>query len=60
MATPDERLQELGITLADVMKPRWAYVPSVKSGNLLFISGQIGTENGRAGNRVLGRNLPAY
>ena len=43
----DQRLEELGITLPPVAKPRWAYVPCVRSGNLLFISGQIGTENGR-------------
>jgi enamine deaminase RidA (YjgF/YER057c/UK114 family) len=47
MPTPDERIKELGITLPEVAKPRWAYVPAVLSGNLLFISGQIGTENGR-------------
>ena len=46
MATTDERLQELGITLPEVTKPRWAYVPSVQAGNLLFISGQIGVEDG--------------
>ena len=28
-------------------KPRWAYRPCVRSGNLLFISGQIATEAGR-------------
>ncbi len=43
----EARLTELGITLADVAKPRWAYVPCVRSGNLIFVSGQIGTENGR-------------
>jgi enamine deaminase RidA (YjgF/YER057c/UK114 family) len=43
----EARLQELGIALAEVAKPRWAYVPCVRSGNLIFVSGQIGTENGR-------------
>ena len=43
----EARLKELGITLAEVAKPRWAYVPCVRSGNLIFVSGQIGTENGR-------------
>jgi enamine deaminase RidA (YjgF/YER057c/UK114 family) len=30
-----------------VAKPRWAYVPAVRSGSLLFVSGQIATEDGR-------------
>ena len=47
MSTPEERITELGIALPDVAKPRWTYAPAVRSGNLLFVSGQIGTENGR-------------
>ena len=47
MSTPEERIVELGITLPEVAKPRWAYRPCVRSGNLLFISGQIATEAGR-------------
>ncbi len=47
MSTPDQRIIELGITLPPVGAPRWAYVPAVLSGNLLFISGQIAVENGR-------------
>ena len=47
MSTPEERIVELGITLPEVTKPRWAYRPCVRSGNLLFISGQIATEAGR-------------
>jgi enamine deaminase RidA (YjgF/YER057c/UK114 family) len=47
MTTPDERLSALGITLADVPAPRWAYVPAVRSGNLLFVSGQIANDGGR-------------
>lgn len=43
----EQRLAELGITLPDVAKPRWAYVPAVRTGNLLFVSGQIPTEGGR-------------
>jgi enamine deaminase RidA (YjgF/YER057c/UK114 family) len=43
----ENRLQELRITLPEVPKPRWAYVPCVRSGSLIFVSGQIGTENGR-------------
>ena len=47
MTTPEQRIADLGITLPDVAKPRWAYRPCVRSGNLLFISGQIATEAGR-------------
>ena len=43
----EARLAELAVTLPEVAKPRWSYVPCVLSGNLLFVSGQIGTENGR-------------
>jgi enamine deaminase RidA (YjgF/YER057c/UK114 family) len=43
----EARLEELGLVLPDVAKPRWAYVPCVRAGNLLFISGQIATEQGR-------------
>src|SRR6476646_12267939 len=47
MATPEQRIAELGIALPPVAKPRWTYAPCVRSGNLLFVSGQIATENGR-------------
>ena len=47
MSTPEQRIIELGITLPEVAKPRWAYRPCVRSGNLLFVSGQIATEAGR-------------
>lgn len=43
----EQRLVELGITLPPVSKPRWAYSPCVRSGNLIFVSGQIATEAGR-------------
>jgi enamine deaminase RidA (YjgF/YER057c/UK114 family) len=43
----EERLAEIGLTLPSVPKPRWAYVPCVRSGNLLFVSGQIANEDGR-------------
>ena len=47
MSTAEERIVELGIELPAVAKPRWAYVPAVRTGNLLFVSGQIATEDGR-------------
>ena len=46
--TPQHRLQELGITLPPVAIPAAAYVPFVRSGNLVFISGHIAKHNGKA------------
>lgn len=43
----EARIVDLGITLPDVPKPRWAYAPGVRTGNLLFVSGQIATDAGR-------------
>jgi enamine deaminase RidA (YjgF/YER057c/UK114 family) len=36
----DDRLKELGITLPDVAVPVANYVPAVRTGNLLYLSGQ--------------------
>jgi enamine deaminase RidA (YjgF/YER057c/UK114 family) len=41
MATPLTRLAELGITLPGVVTPLAAYVPAVRSGSLVFTSGQL-------------------
>lgn len=37
----ETRLTELGITLPDAPVPAANYVPTVRTGNLLFISGQV-------------------
>ncbi|ACI99317.1 MULTISPECIES: RidA family protein [Rhodospirillales] len=42
----DARLAELGIELPQAAAPVAAYVPAVRTGNLLFLSGQITLENG--------------
>jgi len=54
---PEARLGELGITLPTVGPSAGNYVPFVRSGNLLFISGQIpigpsGPLTGRVGETV--------
>lgn len=41
------RLAELGIELPRVVKPLAAYVPAVRSGNLVFTAGQLPLEAGR-------------
>ncbi|MHA7734790.1 RidA family protein [Nitrosopumilus sp. S6] len=43
----EEKLKELGIELPKAPVPAGNYIPAVKTGNLLFISGQIPLENGK-------------
>ena len=47
MAEADARLKSLGIELPAVPAPAANYVPSVKSGALLFISGQVSIGGGQ-------------
>ncbi len=50
MATPEsiaERLLALGITLPAASTPAAAYVPAVRSGALVFVSGHIAKRDGR-------------
>lgn len=39
--TPEQRLSELGLALPPAPAPVAAYVPAVRTGNLVFVSGQI-------------------
>ena len=39
--TPEARLKELGLTLPPAPRPVGAYVPCVRAGDLLFVSGQL-------------------
>lgn len=39
--THSERLKELGLTLPAVVPPVAAYIPAVRTGNLIFTSGQL-------------------
>jgi len=43
----EEKLETLGIKLPIPPTPAGSYIPAVKTGNLLFISGQIPMENGK-------------
>ena len=46
--TPQDRLQSLGITLPPIAVPAAAYVPFVRTGKLVFISGHIAKKEGKA------------
>jgi enamine deaminase RidA (YjgF/YER057c/UK114 family) len=41
-----DRLAELGIALPDVVTPLAAYVPAVRTGNLVYTSGQVPMQSG--------------
>ena len=51
-----ERLKALGITLPPVAVPAAAYVPFVRAGNLIFISGHIAKRDGKPWVGQLGRD----
>lgn len=56
--TPEEKLKTLGIELPEVPKPLGSYVPFVKIGNLVYLSGMLPlrggklTKSGRVGDSV--------
>lgn len=52
-----DRLQALGITLPPVAVPAAAYVPFVRSGNLVFLSGHIARRDGKPWVGQLGLTL---
>src|SRR6187402_3641671 len=52
-----DKLKELNITLPPVATPAAAYVPFVRTGNLVFISGHIAKKNGKAWVGQLGRTM---
>lgn len=43
----EEKLDELGIKIPTAPTPAGSYIPVTRTGNLLFISGQIPMENGK-------------
>ena len=44
--TPEEKLKELSIDLPGVPKPLGSYVPFVKTGNLVYLSGMLPLQDG--------------
>lgn len=54
----EEKLKSLGLELPDAPKPVATYVPAVRTGNLLFLSGVLPMRNGQlAYTGKLGREL---
>jgi len=49
MSTVTDRLAELGLVLPPVAAPLAAYVPAVRTGDLVFTSGQLPTVDGQLG-----------
>lgn len=47
MATPSERLAELGLTLPPVPTPAGAYIPARRTGSLVFTAGQVPLVDGK-------------
>ena len=47
MPTPEERLEQLGVTLPAPAAPVAAYVPCVRTGNLVYVSGQVPLVDGK-------------
>jgi enamine deaminase RidA (YjgF/YER057c/UK114 family) len=54
-----EKLDALNITLPELTPPVAAFVPFLRSGNLLFLSGHIAKNNGKPWVGQLGANLTA-
>lgn len=46
MTTPEQRLAELGLQLPKVVAPLAVYVPALRSGSLVFTSGQLPLRDG--------------
>ncbi|WGX96253.1 RidA family protein [Nocardioides sp. L-11A] len=46
MATPEERLAELGLTVPEVVPPVAAYIPAIRSGERVYTSGQLPMRDG--------------
>jgi enamine deaminase RidA (YjgF/YER057c/UK114 family) len=44
--SPEQRIAELGLTLPDVVPPVAAYVPAVRTGDLVMTAGQIPMRDG--------------
>lgn len=52
-----QKLQQMGIVLPPVSTPAAAYVPFVRTGNLVFLSGHIARQDGKPWVGQLGKNI---
>ncbi|GAB3453656.1 RidA family protein [Streptomonospora sediminis] len=60
MATPEERLATLGLTLPEVVPPVAAYQPTVRTGDYVYVSGQVPLVGGTpAGTGKVGAEVTA-
>ncbi len=57
MSTPQQRLEELGLSLPTLAAPLASYVPVMRSGNLLYISGQLSSDQNGIIKGRLGENI---
>jgi enamine deaminase RidA (YjgF/YER057c/UK114 family) len=57
MSEPERRLAELGLTLPDPVRPVANYVPFVRAGNLIHISGQVSVDASGGVRGVVGEDL---
>ena len=56
--SPRARLGQLGVALPQVVAPLASYVPAVRTGNLVYTSGQLPIEGGKlAGTGKVGREI---
>ncbi|SEA09309.1 RidA family protein [Rubrimonas cliftonensis] len=55
--TAETRLKELGVTLPDAPAPAANYVPAVRAGDLLFVSGQVSQNADGLVKGVLGADM---
>ncbi|TDC83252.1 RidA family protein [Actinomadura sp. 7K507] len=49
MSTPEERIRELGIELPELVPPVASYVPTARTGSLVYTAGQIPLVKGELG-----------
>lgn len=55
---PNEKIEELGITIPELAAPAAAYVPFVVSDETLYVSGQLPFQNGELSSKgLLGKNV---